>query len=189
MRGSHGAALIVFLLLSLLLPVRANSAGLVSLDAVAIRGGVSGPPLFGKNHPYQFQQYDVSATLGLPWQWDLGHGWRLATQLIVSAGALRSAGETNAIGTIVPALRFERHDERFAVTLGGGAAILSDHNWSSQSYGGAVQYVATLGLSTRLYGPIGVGYWLQHYSDAAMYGDGDSSRGADMHLFEINYRF
>jgi hypothetical protein len=188
-RRVHFAALMVFLLIPSLLAVRASSAEFLSLDAVAIRGGLSGPPLFGKNHPHHFQQYDVSATLGLPWQWDLDQGWRLKTQLILSAGALISAGETNAIGTIVPALTFARQDERFAVTLGGGAAVLSDHNWSHQNYGGAVQYVGTLGLCLRLYGPIGIGYWLQHYSDASMYGDGDSSRGADMHLFELNYRF
>jgi hypothetical protein len=184
----YGIAFIIFLLIGLISP-GASFSHSVTLESIGIRGGLSGPPLFGKNHPHQFQQYDVMATLGLPWKWEWDSGWQVRMNLIVSTGALRSAGETNFIGTVVPALTLGRHDERLALTIGGGAAFLSDHNWSGQNYGGAVQYVGTFGISSRIYGPIGIRYWLQHYSDATMYGSGDSSRGADMHLFEVNYRF
>lgn len=166
-----------------------SSAESLTLQSIGMRGGFSGQSLFGENHPHGFQQYDVVAMVGLPWKWYSDSGWGFSTKLIVSAGVLRSVGETNFIGTLIPALAFGRQDEKFALTIGGGGALLSDHQWGNQHFGGMFQYIATVGVSSRIYGPVGIGYWLQHYSDAAMYGTGESSRGADMHLIELNYRY
>jgi Lipid A 3-O-deacylase (PagL) len=187
-RSSYASACIVFIFVALLSP-EVSVAEPVTLESVGLRGGLSGPPIFGKNHPKSFQQYDVTATLRFPWTWEFTNGYELRTNLVLSTGFLSSAGEMNSIVTVVPALTFGPHDDKFALTIGGGAAVLSDHNWSHQSFGGAVQYVATLGIRYQIHGPLGIRYWLQHYSDAAMYGDGDSSRGADMHLFEVTYRY
>jgi hypothetical protein len=166
-----------------------GAAESVTLESVGVRGGLSGPPLFDKNHPHEFQQYDLTATLGLPWKWDFANGWTLKTNLILSTGFLTSAGEINSISTVVPALTFGPRGDTFALTIGGGAALLSDHNWSHQSFGGAVQYVGSFGVSYQIYGAFGLRYWLQHYSNAARYGDGDRIRGAEMHLFEVTYRY
>ncbi len=167
----------------------ADAGDAVRLESVGIRGGFSGPSLFGEDHPKVFHQYDVLGTIGLPWNWYSDAGWGVSTKVIVSTGVLRSWGETNFIGTIVPALTFGPRDEQVTLTLGGGGAILSDHKWGPQNFGGVFQYVAAVGLHSRVFGPMIIGYWLQHYSDAAMYGRGERSRGADMHLFELSYRF
>jgi hypothetical protein len=164
-------------------------ADTLAFESVGLRGGFSGHSLFGENHPHGFQQHDVIATIGLPWKWYAVSGWGVSTKLIVSAGVLRSAGETNFIGTFLPAVAFGRQDEKITLTIGGGGALLSDYKWGNQNFGGTFQYVASVGVSSRIFGPVGIGYWLQHYSDAAMYGRGDSSRGADMHLFEVTYRY
>ena len=43
------------------------------------------------------------------------------------------------------------------------------------------------GVTSRLAGPLGVGYHFQHYSDATLYGQ--DSRGVDLHLIELIYWF
>lgn len=166
-----------------------SSAQLLTFESVGIRGGFSGSSLVGENHPHGFQQYDVIATVGLPWKWYSDTGWGVSTKLIMSTGVLRSAGETNFIGTLVPAVAFGRQDEKITLTIGGGGALLSDYKWGNQNFGGTFQFVASAGVSSRIFGPVGIGYWLQHYSDGTMYGHGESSRGVDMHLFEVTYRY
>ena len=115
--------------------------------------------------------------------------WELRTNLILSTGLLSVAGEINSIGTVVPALTFGPHDDKFALTLGGGGAVMSIPNWSHPSFGGAIKDVATVGISYRVYGSFGIRYWLQHYSQAAKYGDGNGGPSADMHLFEVTYHY
>lgn len=171
------------------LAVAVGAADELTLESIGIRGGFMGSSVFGEHHPHGFQQYDAVATVGLPWKWDSESGWGVSTKLIISAGVLRSVGEANVIGTVVPAVAFGRQDEKLTLTIGGGGALLSDHKWGRQNFGGAFQYIAAVGVSSRIFGPVGIGYWLQHYSDAAMYGRGGSSRGADMHLWEVAYRY
>ncbi len=106
---------------------------------------------------------------------------------MVSAGALRSSGETNAIVAAVPVVAIGRQDEKFAFIMGGGGVLLSDYKFGDQNYGGPFQFTACVGFRSRIAGPVTLGYWAQHYSDAVMYGH--DTKGADMHLFELSYSY
>lgn len=64
---------------------------------------------------------------------------------------------------------------------------MSNYKFGAQNFGGPFQFVWTFGLNFKVYGPVGLGYHFQHYSDATLYGSG--SRGVDLHMFELAYRF
>jgi hypothetical protein len=65
--------------------------------------------------------------------------------------------------------------------------LLSDYKFGKQNFSGPFQFVWTFEANSRLIGPFGLGYQFWHYSDATLYGN--DSRGADLHLFELIYRF
>lgn len=164
-----------------------SAAADVSLMSVAVRYGLSGSSPIGEQTQKDFRQYDVAATLRLPWQWYHSSGWGVSTRLVLSGGALTGADETNAIATVVPVVAFGRQDERFSIDMGGGGALLSDYKFGTQNFGGPFQLVWTFGMNLGLFGPVGVGYHFQHYSDATIYGS--DARGVDLHMFELAYRF
>ncbi|MGQ0809675.1 MAG: acyloxyacyl hydrolase [Nitrospiraceae bacterium] len=149
--------------------------------------GLSGASPIGEQTQKDFQQYDVAATWALPWGWYSESGWGIGTRLLVSAGALTAAKETSFLGTIVPGIAFGRKDGRFSIDLGAGVAFLPDYKFGNQNFGGPLQFVWHLGASLAVYKAIGVGYHFQHYSDATIYGT--DSRGVDLHMIEVSYRF
>lgn len=163
-------------------------AGEFAFETIRLRGGFSGGSPLGRERQSDFQQADLAATVRLPWEKELGGGWVLGTRMLASIGMLRGAKETNGIMTIVPLdIVLGRKDGLLAIDVGGGGALLSDYKFGPQNFGGAGQFVWTFGVTSRLAGPIGLGYHFQHYSDATLYGQ--DSRGVDLHLIELIYWF
>jgi hypothetical protein len=161
--------------------------GEISLMSVGVRYGLSGSSPIGEETQTDFRQYDLAVTVRLPWHWYGSSGWGVSTRVIVSGGALQGGGETNFVGTVVPVVAFGRKDERISIDIGGGGAVLSDYKFGAQNFGGPFQFVWTFGINLGLFGPLGAGYHFQHYSDAMLYGH--DSRGVDLHLFELVYRY
>jgi hypothetical protein len=157
------------------------------LTNVGLRGGLTGPTVVGEEEIESFQQYDITATLGLPWSWYAESGWGVGTRLLVSAGALTGAGDTGFVGTLVPLIAIGRKDSQFSLDLGAGGALLSRYEFGDQDFGGPFQVVLTFGIRVPVYRGIVVGYRLQHLSDATLYGS--KTRGADLHMFELLYSF
>ncbi len=163
-------------------------AGELAFESIRLRGGVSGGSPLGKERQSDFNQIDLAATVRLPWEKELGGGWMLGTRMLASIGALRGAGESNGIMTVVPLdIVVGRKDGLIAIDVGGGGALLSDYKFGRQNFGGVGQFVWTFGVTSRLAGPLGIGYHFQHYSDATLYGQ--DSRGVDLHLVELIYWF
>ena len=163
-------------------------AGEFAFESIRLRGRVSGGSPLGRERQSDFNQIDLAATIRLPWEKELGGGWMLGTRMLASIGALRGADETNGIMTVVPLdIVVGRKDGLIAIDVGGGGALLSDYKFGRQNFGGAGQFVWTFGVTSRLAGPLGVGYHFQHYSDATLYGQ--DSRGVDLHLIELIYWF
>jgi len=153
---------------------------------VGIRGGVDGPNVFGGDEKEHFQQYDIFVTATLPWDWRFESGWGFSPRLMGTAGVLEGAGEAGFVGAVVPVLAFGPRDSRWSLDAGIGAAILTRHKFGVQNFGGAFQVVATFGLRVPVYRALGVGYRMQHLSDAKLYGEGT---GADLHMLEVIYTF
>ncbi len=186
----------VYVMVCVLMSLMAFQAGLVGVaragefafESIRIRGGVSGGSPLGRERQSDFNQIDLAATVRLPWEKELGGGWVLGTRMLASIGALRGANESNGIMTVVPLdIVVGRKDGLVAIDMGGGGALLSDSKFGRQNFGGPFQFVWTFGITSRVAGPLGLGYHFQHYSDATLYGQ--DSRGVDLHLIELIYWF
>jgi hypothetical protein len=173
------------LALCLLIPA-AGHANEFRLLNVGIRGGVDGPNVFGGDEIEHFQQYDIFATAALPWGWYTESGWGLSPRLMGTAGVLIGAGEAGFVGAIVPLMAFGPRDSALSLDAGIGAAVLTRNKYGEQNFGGAFQIVVTFGFRVPVYRALGIGYRMQHLSDAEIYGEG---RGADLHMLELTYSF
>jgi Lipid A 3-O-deacylase (PagL) len=154
--------------------------------SIALRGGVTGPAVLGGEAAETFQQYDIAATVGLPWSWYSESGWGVGTRVITSVGALTAAGDTAFLTTLVPDFAFGLRDSLLALDIGGGIALLSRYEFGRQDMGGPFQFVFTFGLTVPVYKALGAGYRFHHMSDARIY---HSARGVDVHMLEVVYRF
>jgi hypothetical protein len=162
-------------------------AGEIRLLALGLRAGFSGNSVLGEEHLQHFQQYDVMANFALPWSWYSESGWGLGTRFLASGGAVRAAGDTAFISTFVPGIALGDKQGRISLEIGGGGALLSQYKFGNQNMGGPFQFVWDTALRVGLTKRLGAGYCFQHLSDATIYGSG--SRGFDLHMIELFYRF
>ena len=89
---------LILLLLSTFSPQLGN-ANETNWTAIGVRAGLS-----TTDSEEDFEQYEVFATYGLPWKWELTSGWFLSTRINLSAGALRGGGDTGFIGSAGPSI-------------------------------------------------------------------------------------
>ncbi|HEU4683224.1 MAG TPA: acyloxyacyl hydrolase [Nitrospira sp.] len=160
-----------------------------TLISIGPRLGFSGKtPLLGRQQQYLFNLYDIAALWRLPWQWPLGESdSKIETRLITSAGALKGAGETGLIATLVPDLAFSAWNGFLSVDVGAGLGLFSKYHFGAQDFGGPVQIVATVGVNVSPIAHAYAGFRLQHFSDAHVYGP--NALGVDLYIVELGYRF
>jgi hypothetical protein len=181
-------AAITILCLFILLHGRSIAEDL-SLLSIGPRYGFSGKtPLLGKQQTYNFDLFDIAATLKLPWSWALGESpWSVETRLITSAGALYAAGETGFIATVVPNVALSGWNGFVSLDAGVGLGFFGRDKYGTQDFGGHVQIVATTALQIHPFSHAFAGFRLQHFSDAGIYGS--DALGVDMYIVEVGYRF
>jgi len=143
--------------------------------------------VIGKKQPQSFKEYDLMVTRRLPWEERSDSGWGLDARVLLSAGLMQGGDKTALVASVVPVLAFGTRDGRFSLDGGLGLALLSEHRFEQQDYGGPVQFALTVGLDLPLYGKLGAGYRFVHYSDAGVYGS--DTIGADFHMVELTCRF
>lgn len=156
-------------------------------QSLSVRARVSEQTLLGDDAPENFEEYDLSANLALPWEHYSPSGWGMGTRLMASAGVLRGAGEEALVVSLIPEVTLGSDDGRFLLDLGAGGALFSRYRFGTQDYGGPFQFALTVGLGIPFYQQLGVGYRFLHYSDAAV--NGSDTTGADFHMIEFRYRF
>lgn len=159
----------------------------LSLHSIGVRASVKQGRVLGDEQPEAFREYDVVASIRLPWERYHPSGWGVGTRLLASAGVLQGGKDTALVFSLIPVLAFGSQDGRFVLDLGVGGALLSRHAFEKQDYGGHFQFAVTAGASVPLYGRLGVGYRFMHYSDAEL--QGTHTTGADFHMVELTYRF
>lgn len=170
------------------IPFREERLRSITLIRVGPRVGVSGKSPFGKDQKEDFQQYDVAAVFGLPWEWQVTNsGAKLDMRLLASAGEIAAAQDTGLMVTVVPCLALSSPEGKISIDAGGGTAFFSNYKYGEQNFGGPVQIVGTAGVGFNFVPGLFAGYRFQHFSDAGTYGP--TSLGVDMHILEINYRF
>ena len=157
------------------------------LLSLSLRARVSGLTTLGAQSPEKFQEYDLSANFGLPWERYSTTGWGVGTRLMASAGVLHGGGETALVVSLIPGFALGSEDGQFTLDLGAGVALLSRYRFGTQDFGGPFQFALTMGVGIPLYKQLGVGYRFLHYSDAGV--NGPDTIGADFHMIEFIYRF
>ena len=177
-------------LLGLLILISEQSiAGDTTLLSIGPRYGFSrNEPLLGKRQTVDFDLVDVAATFRLPWSWPLGKSpWSVETRLITSAGALTAAEDTGLIATVVPNVALSGWKGLVSIDVGVGLGFLGREKYSTQEFGGHLQFVLTTALQIHPISHAFAGFRLQHFSDAGLYGS--ESLGIDLYIIELGYRF
>src|SRR5262245_2632702 len=170
------------------IPFREERLRSITLIRVGPRVGVSGKSPFGKDQKEDFQQYDVAAVFGLPWEWQVTNsGAKLDMRFLTSIGQIAAVQDTGLMVTLVPCLALSSPGGALSIDVGGGSAFFSNYKFGEQNFGGPVQIVGTAGVGFNFVPGLFAGYRFQHFSDAGAYGP--TSLGVDMHIVEINYRF
>lgn len=188
-RQTVGGRLVAFalaLLLVALLAFRTGHATELRLLDYGLRASVSGENVLGAEQPEDFQEYDATASIAVPWQGYTFAGVETQIRLLTGVGAMRGAGKTALVVSLIPVLAFGSHDERYKLDLGMGGAMLSRARFGSQDFGGPFQFALTAGAGLPLYQRLGFGYRFLHYSDAGL--NGSDTVGADFHMLELSYR-
>lgn len=177
-------------LLGLLILISEPSmAGDTTILSIGPRYGFSrNEPLLGKRQTVDFDLVDVAATFRLPWSWPLGKSpWSVETRLITSAGALTAAEDTGLIATVVPNVALSGWKGLVSIDVGVGLGFLGREKYSTQEFGGHLQFVLTTALQIHPISHAFAGFRLQHFSDAGLYGS--ESLGIDLYIIEVGYRF
>ncbi|MGM0983394.1 MAG: acyloxyacyl hydrolase [Pseudomonadota bacterium] len=157
------------------------------MQSLSLRARLSEKTLLGDEAPEDFEEYDLSANVALPWERFSTSGWGVGTRLMASAGVLRGAGESALVVSAIPEVTLGSQDGRFLLDLGAGGALFSRHRFGTQDFGGPFQFALTLGIGGPLYRQLGLGYRFLHYSDAGV--NGSDTTGADFHMIEVRYRY
>jgi len=173
-------------LIGCLLAPRLSHSEDLRLLSLSMRARVSGATVLGEQQPEEFQEYDVAANLGLPWERYFTSGWGVGTRLMASAGIMRGGEETALVVSLIPQLTLGSEDGRFTLDFGAGGALISRHRFGTQDYGGPFQFALTVGVGVTPYKKLGLGYRFLHYSDAGV--NGPDTIGADFHMIELSYR-
>jgi hypothetical protein len=155
--------------------------------SVGLRAQVWEQRVLGKEQPESFNEYDLVAAMRLPWDGPSFWGFEVNTRLLASAGVLQGADKTAFVASAIPAIAFIRRDVPITVEFGAGLALISEHRFGEQDYGGPLQFALTLSVGVPLYKRVGIAYRLMHYSDASAYGS--HTIGADLHMLELTYNF
>jgi hypothetical protein len=131
---------------------------------------------------------DVFWSWRTPLAWEFTSGWDLGLRLNASIGALHGQDETGFVGTFVPTIAIGDTDNFFAFEAGAGLGLFTKWEYGTvEDFGGPVQFMLDLGFNFRVTKRLGLGYRIQHWSDASLWGT--DNRGVEMHLFEITYRY
>jgi hypothetical protein len=171
---------LMLVLLSIFSP-HPGSAEETDWTAVGFRAGLS-----ATDGNEDFEQYEMFATHGLPWSWQLAPGWFLSTNINLSAGALRGGGETGFIGSVGPSITLSMVQDFILLDGGISAALLSEHRFGRENFGGPIQFISHVGIGFKLSSNLGVGYRFQHMSNASIY---KRNPGLELHMLELSYFF
>jgi hypothetical protein len=157
------------------------------LLSAGIRAAFSNSDMIGSVAREGFRECGAAANFRLPWESYSRSNWGIGLRLMTSLGVLYTDKDTALVATLIPLVAFGSKDGRFTLDMGAGGALLSRRDFGRQDYGGYIQFALTAGIGVPLYKRLGAGYRFQHYSDAGIYGP--HTVGADLHMFELTYRF
>ena len=144
-----------------------------------IRAGVTAS---GEN----FQQYEVFAAWGLPWQRSLRDGWELGSDVELSGAVLHGADETGAKAAGAVDLLLFSPQRHFSMLAGMGAGLQSREQYGDTDFGGPFYFLFQAGFSYWLTPSLSVGYRFHHESNGSIYSTNPS---LNLHQIEVRFLF
>jgi len=186
-RNRRGSCLLNWALLCLLAAAGASRAQELRFESAGARFG------FPANESSRgFLEADAFVNWNLPWAWDLGRDWRLASRLELSAGWLGSNKRNGILGTIVPALALSHGRFPLGLEAGSGPTLLTRTKFGtgneveSKDFGLPFQFTSHIGLYGDVTKRLRLGYRFQHMSNAGL---GSPNPGLTLHVFYASYLF
>ena len=177
----HSISLLMTLCCSL--AVAPSLADGLSADFVGLRVGTNA----GDDARSDLLRYDIVSQLNLPWRWQTQSDFIIASHVEVTAGVIHNDDDASVIASVSPGLTFTNSSKRFYFDASLGLALIPDYNLGPEDFGGPVQFTYGGGIGFRPNKHLVLGYRIQHFSDAWVYGK--DNRGVDMHMLELRYRF
>lgn len=173
----------LLILMICLFPYGTCLADSMSWHALGFRYGTND----GIDKKTDLRRYELFGIVNLPWSWQIASSIDLDTRFIASGGLLEGEGDQGFIGTLNPGICFTDKNKRFSLEFSGGIAIIPDYRLGEEDFGGPLQFTFEGGIGIRLLDHLGLGYRIQHFSDASLFGS--NNRGVDWQLFEVSYIF
>jgi hypothetical protein len=178
MKGLYSILLIVVGTLCL---IPGSSTAAESLwKSVGLRGGFSDTPTSSSLY-----QYELFAVYQLPWELRARSGWGVSTGIDVSAGFLSDEGDYGFLASFGPVFGVGKPGFPLELTLGVSAGILGRDTFGKHDYNGKVQFLSHAGLDYRFTRSFGLGYRIQHMSNAGL--NGHRNPGVNLQLLSVNY--
>lgn len=164
-----------------------GTAAAYELLSAAVQARIGERTVLGQQSPESFIAYDLRTTWRTPLEHRFASGMTVGVWGLASLGVFEGPDNTAVAASAIPLLAVATDDARFNLDAGIGLALLSEHRFGDQDFGGPLQFALTVGLEAPLFGRIGLSYRFMHYSDAGLYGA--HTIGADLHMAGLSYRF
>ena len=161
---------------------RHGAADPLDIKSAGVRGGLSAIA-----REKYFHQYEAFAVFRLPWALRSSSGFGIATLFDLTAGVLRGEDRSGFIGSAGPAVSLGKPGFPLEMDIGISAAGLSRDTFGNRDFDGNLQFISHVGINYRFSPRVGIGYRLQHMSNAGLNGNGNP--GLNMHLLELNWYF
>ena len=172
--------LVVMALVTLVLPGGA-AADTFDLVAAGVRGGVN-----DSRNDENFDQYEVYGVFELPWSWQPGAGWVIASRMTGTVGLLRASGDNGGLVSLGVGLEAFRDNSGWIFGLGIRPTLLSRSKYGREDLGGAFYFTSYVGIRYRFGEHFTLGYQFSHMSNA---GISSPNPGINMNMLELGYRF
>jgi hypothetical protein len=157
------------------------------LQSVSVRARFAEQTFLGDDAVEKFNAIDLSSNFKMPYTLYTADSWELGTNMMLSAGLLKTFDENALALSVIPELMLRTREGGFTANAGFGLAAFTRNKFGVQDFGGPVQFAITFGATVELSTHIRLGYRFQHYSDARAYGS--DTTGADLHMVELYYQF
>ena len=157
------------------------------LQNISFRARFAEQTFLGDDAVEKFNAIDVSANFKMPYTFLQRHGWELGSNMMLSAGILKTFDEDALSVSVIPELMLRSSERGFTANAGFGLAAFTRNKFGIQDFGGPVQFAITFGTTFELNAHTRLGYRFQHYSDGRAYGS--FTTGADLHMVELYYQF
>lgn len=140
----------------------------------------------GMSENQSVRHAEVFADWALPWDFDLGYGFRFQTYASAGMGWIGDDHDDAVMGSLGPSCRLSTDQGPVSVVFGSVPTLLSRNTLGGRNLGCAFQFTSHVGLAWTIAQRYELGYRLQHMSNASI---SELNPGLNSHLVALAWRF